>query len=312
MNRMLASRAFTPGPSPLYADGLPSLELYERAAALLPMGAWSCDLRDDRLTWTGGVFDLFGLSLDKVPERLAVVEMYDEESRELLERSRSHAIRTRSGFSLDASIIRADGAQRWIRITAATQHANGYAVALFGMKQDITEDRARWERLRARAECDPLTGIGNRAAFQRFLDGDESAPALDRVGALLLLDMDGFKQINDGWGHAAGDAALVALGERLRKAFPQAHLVCRIGGDEFAILLPPAISRDAAEADISARIGRLLAPVEWDGHALPISLSAGLAFVSEDVGPDPQELFVAADRALYSAKAGASAVRIRA
>ena len=306
MNQTLAMRAFDVGSTVSNDDGPDALELYDHAASLVAMGAWSCDLESERLVWTGGVFDIFGLSREQNLERQAIVGVYGELSRELLERKRSHAIETCSGFSLDASIVRPDGTERWIRITAATRSSNGRAKSLYGMKQDITEDHVRWEALRAQAECDPLTGVANRARFQRFLEQPSDETALDRVGALILFDMDGFKQINDWWGHAAGDACLVAFGQRLRKAFPQARLVSRIGGDEFAVLLPPVSSRSATAIAVRSLIGNLLCPVPWNGDLLPLGVSAGLAFASEQTDLDPQELFTAADRALYNAKEDAS------
>lgn len=303
---MLASRALGSGAVGSNDNGWSPLQPGEPVTAFAPIGAWSCDLRNDRLTWTGGVFEIFGLATDRTPDRRATLDMYCEESRELLEWHRARAIETCSCFAIEARILRTDGSERWMRITAATQHVGGRAEALFGMKQDITEDRARWDLLRAQAECDALTGLANRVPFQRFLDQPSNAPALSRVGALLLLDMDGFKKLNDGWGHAAGDACLVALGKRLRLAFPHADLISRIGGDEFAILLPPTRSQDRTEAQVRSAINTLIAPVVWDGHRLPIGLSAGLAFVSPDIEADPQHLFIAADQALYSSKASRS------
>jgi diguanylate cyclase (GGDEF)-like protein/PAS domain S-box-containing protein len=310
MNQILAIGSFQAG-SAAASDADPDpLELYDNAASLVTMGAWSCDLESERLTWTGGVFDIFGLSRQQTLDRAAAVEFYGEQSRDLLERKRSHAIETRSGFSLDANIIRPDGTERWIRITAATRSSNGRARTLYGMKQDITEDHARWEALRAQAECDPLTGVANRARFQRFLDQPGDEAALDHVGALILFDLDGFKQVNDLWGHTAGDACLVAFGERLRKAFPQARLVSRIGGDEFAVLLPPVSSRRETEIAVRAQIGKLRRPVPWKGDLMPLGVSVGLAFAPKQTELDPQTLFAAADRALYNAKGDASAILV--
>ena len=310
MNPILARTGFDVGSAVSNDDGPNALELYDHAASLVPMGAWSCDLTSGRLAWTAGVFDIFGFSSEQALDRQAIVEVYGEQSRELLERKRSHAIETCSGFSLDANIVRPDGTERWIRITAATRSSNGRAKTLYGMKQDITEDHARWEVLRAQAECDPLTGVANRARFQRFLEQPGDMTALDRVGALILFDMDGFKQINDWWGHAAGDACLVAFGERLRKAFPQARLVSRIGGDEFAVLLPPVSSRSETECAVRSSIGDLLCPVPWNGDLLPLGVSIGLAFASQEIELDPQQLFTAADRALYNAKEHTSTVLV--
>lgn len=310
MNQLFRREAFEVGFAPSDDDVPNSLELYDEAASLVSTGAWSCDLSSERLAWTGGVFDIFGLANERAPERQEIVEMYGEESRELLERRRSHAIETCSGFSLDASIVRPDGVERWIRITAATRSSNGRAERLYGMKQDVTDDLARWEALRAQAECDPLTGVANRACFQRFLERRNDEPSLDRVGALVLFDMDGFKQVNDWWGHAAGDACLSTFGERLRKTFPHAHLVSRIGGDEFAVLLPPDSSRSETEAAVRSIIGNLLSPVPWNGDLVPLGVSVGLAFAAEEAALNPQELFLSADRALYNAKESTMSVLV--
>ena len=294
------------------SDGPHPMELYDSAAALVPMGAWSCDLASERLTWTNGVFDIFGLAANQPLCRRDTVEFYDEQSRSLLERKRKQAIDTRSGFTLDARIIRPNGAKRWIRITAATRGSNGRAETLFGMKQDVTEDRARWDALRAQAECDPLTGVANRVRFQRFLDGCDEETTSGRVGALALFDVDDFKRLNDSRGHAAGDACLIALGERLRRAFPQAQLVSRIGGDEFAVLLPCTRSRAETELAVESLMASLLRPVRWQGDLLSLNVSVGLAFRADTDEFDAQQLYVAADEALYNAKATGTTTLARA
>jgi hypothetical protein len=104
------------------------------------------------------------------------------------------AIESQTGFSLDANIQRPDGTERWIRITAAVRSSDGRAVALYGMKQDITEDHARWEILRSQAECDPLTGVAKRVRFQRFLENPVDEPLLANTGLLMLFDLDGFSK----------------------------------------------------------------------------------------------------------------------
>jgi len=302
MNQMAAQSTFAADVRGFDDDCSERLGLYEHAAALVPMGAWSCDLASERLSWTDGVFDIFGLSRDDALDRRATVELFSEESRELLERKRAQAIATRSGFALDAHIVRPDGDERWIRITAATRGSNGRAETLYGMKQDITAERARWDALRAQAEHDPLTGVANRTRFQRFLDQPNDEASAASTDAIILFDMDNFKLINDSWGHAAGDACLVAFAKRLRNAFAHAHLVSRIGGDEFAVLLPQSGSRGEMEYGVDALIGSLLAPVPWQGDFLRLSVSVGLAFASREGTRDPQRLFIAADDSLYSSK----------
>ncbi|WP_447526823.1 GGDEF domain-containing protein [Parasphingorhabdus sp. NYA22] len=298
----LNSKNFNNATSTNLDKRLGSLDLFDQAAPLVSIGAWSCDLANERLDWTDGVFDIFGLTSVDALDRESAIELYSEESRELLERKRSQAIEKRAGFTLDASIVRPDGIERWIRITAATRGSNGRTEMLFGMKQDITDDRMRWELLRAQAECDPLTGVANRTRFQRFLDQSSNGVALDDIGTLILFDIDDFKQINDRWGHAAGDACLVNLADNLRKAFINAHLVSRIGGDEFAVLLPSSISRAQTKVELQSLIGSLLRPIQWNGCLLTLKVSVGFAFACKDGKYNPQTLFNTADEALYCAK----------
>ncbi len=155
--------------------------------------------------------------------------------------------------------------------------------------------------LRQAAATDPLTGLLNRRAFaERF--GQELAVArrAGRPFALVLLDVDQFKTINDQHGHAAGDAALVALGGALGGAVREVDTVARIGGDEFALLL-----RDTDDAGARDTARRVLALVS--DHGLP-ALSAGAAVYGPD-GVTMDDLVRAADVALYAAKRSPQAQR---
>ncbi|PNU06615.1 GGDEF domain-containing protein [Novosphingobium guangzhouense] len=284
--------------------------LVSQAAALVGLSAWSCDLASEQLQWTDGVFDIFGLARDTHFERRDTVALYCEESREIMLRLRAQAIETCSGFSMEAQIRQPGGDIRWLRLAANTRMENGRAVQLYGMKQDITQERLRWEQLRHLAENDPLTGLGNRARFQsEFLDLPTGSDRLARIGALAMFDLNDFKGINDRWGHAAGDACIARFGERLAGAFPGARLIARIGGDEFAALLPASVPATALEAVVRRRINRLVTRVEWQGTLIPIGVSAGLAFTCGS----PAATFAAADAALYAAKrSGRNVLRVAA
>ena len=174
--------------------------------------------------------------------------------------------------------------------------AIGIAFVTLAMVRERTE-----RRLRAMANCDPLTGIGNRRAF---MDGAQALLAqcagAGRPAALLLCDLDHFKRLNDRHGHAVGDAALVAFGRVLAQGIRQ-HDVCgRIGGEEFACLLPGADA--AVAAQVAERIRRRCSELMPDPERR-FSVSIGVAGV-EQAGYELLRLLAQADEALYRAKAG--------
>ena len=163
------------------------------------------------------------------------------------------------------------------------------------------ELRATQLQLETMAYNDALTDLPNR---RRFNDELHRLAALGRRGgapfALLLIDLDRFKHINDTLGHDAGDALLVAAAERLRAAVRQTDCVARLGGDEFAVLLTPA--SDAIVGDVAQRIvDSMRAPIEFGTHAMHVSASIGAAVAWRD-GVDTDALYKKADTALYCAK----------
>lgn len=110
----------------------------DAAAPLALAAAWRCDLADDSLTWSPGVFDLFGIEPGTRIDRQDAVAMYCEESREVLEQLRAEAIATCGSFTFEARIRRLDGQMRWMRVTADVAAKDGRAAYLYGLKQDIT------------------------------------------------------------------------------------------------------------------------------------------------------------------------------
>ncbi|WP_206240529.1 GGDEF domain-containing protein [Novosphingobium terrae] len=278
--------------------------LLARATAMAGIGAWSCELADTALSWTPAVFELFGFSPEHRLDRREAVEFYAEESRAMMERLRAEALTHARPFTMEAQIMRADGTQRWMRLTADVMRENGRITHLYGLKQDITEEKKRWEALRRLAENDPITGLANRAVYEtRFLNAPMVQPAIAPLGALILFDLDRFKQVNDHFGHAAGDACLKAAARRLAAAFPDAPLVARIGGDEFAVLTDASVAPFALERRVTRVLTDLARPILWRGHRLAFGASAGMALVEDPHRYDAGALFAIADEALYAAKA---------
>ncbi len=159
------------------------------------------------------------------------------------------------------------------------------------------------DALRHEAMHDAMTGLMNRKAATKVLDG-ELARAL-RNGShlsLVVLDLDHFKRINDSLGHAAGDAVLMATAERLRGAVRGYDVVSRFGGEEFVFVLPECPANGAMAA--SERIRRIVAdtPITYGRHMLPVTASIGVASTDQSRSASAAELFAAADSALYRAK----------
>ena len=278
-----------------------SQQIFEHASAAARIGVWECDLSDNSLTWSDVVYDLFDLPRGSVPDRADTIECYSVESRNALQAVRSQAIAERSGFTLDAEIVTPKGRRRWIRLTATVQCENDVPTRIFGMKQDITEEKILSDRTRHLAEFDSMTGLANRHQFQDRLAAvkDGARPPL---GALLLVDLDGFKQINDTFGHALGDLCLAEMAQRLGAACQDAELVARIGGDEFAVLLGDHHDGAGLEVYAARIVEALNRPVYCGGELLAVSASVGIAVArSEDCVPS--DLFRKADHALYAAKA---------
>ncbi len=152
------------------------------------------------------------------------------------------------------------------------------------------------------ANHDGLTHLLNRRTFENHLSGFvESNLADDIHGAVLLLDLDGFKEINDRLGHQTGDRVLQGIADQLTRSAPEAAVVARLGGDEFAVLIPDVGSEESTMAIVEQLRDELTRPIVVDGFPLSVGVSIGLAFVPIH-GRTPEDLLSSADVAMYRAK----------
>ena len=168
--------------------------------------------------------------------------------------------------------------------------------------RDVTDRKTLENELRHQAFHDPLTNLPNRAMFQERL---ESALAVtQRSGertAVMFIDLDRFKVINDSLGHNVGDELLIALAERLENTAPEGALVARFGGDEFTLLVPIVESQETLTALAHHILGELRGPVKLMGHNTIVTASIGIS-MSRDRAKNPRELIRSADIALSHAK----------
>jgi diguanylate cyclase (GGDEF)-like protein/PAS domain S-box-containing protein len=210
----------------------------------------------------------------------------------------------------EVRVRHADGSWRWIELTAANQLADPNLGGVVLNFRDVSERRQLTEQLRHQALHDPLTGLANRALFrnlvQHALAGSERhfTPS-----AVLYLDLDGFKQVNDRLGHGAGDQLLVEVAQRLRGSLRSEDTAARLGGDEFAVLLDRA--DQAAAVHVGQRVlASLRLPLDIRGERVEVGGSLGVA-VSDEGTEGAEELIRHADLAMYFAKEdGKGGVRV--
>jgi diguanylate cyclase (GGDEF)-like protein/PAS domain S-box-containing protein len=199
-------------------------------------------------------------------------------------------------------LMRADGT--FCHVTDTVSPVLETAGVLSGMVivfHDVTRDVDRTRDLQHRATCDPLTGLSNRAEFEeRLRTVLGKTRHLDRPAAVIAIDLDRFKAVNDAGGHAAGDAVLCKVAEECRRAVRATDIVARLGGDEFGIILDNCPEDRAA--DIGQQLLRALNPMEleWKGSRYTIGASIGLA-MNRDMA-DEKSWLHAADEACYIAK----------
>lgn len=172
--------------------------------------------------------------------------------------------------------------------------------------QDITQRRLTREELERRATLDPLTGAANRHTFERTLrrmlaQAGRGGPGL----ALLFVDLDDFKGVNDTHGHLAGDHLLRTVAARIQARLRETDLLARLGGDEFALLLHNVADAQAADAVAHDILRALSEPVEFEGLHLVVGASVGGCLAPPPAGgpaPDVDQLLHRADQAMYHAK----------
>lgn len=197
----------------------------------------------------------------------------------------------------------ADGDYRWIESRYnPIRDSSGAVIEIEGILVDITERKNGEETIAALARTDALTNLANRRTFLERLD---QLVATTKRGAspfaVLSLDLDHFKEINDTLGHPTGDLLLQAVGERLRKLVRETDLVARFGGDEF-MLLQSDVDDPAAAGALAEKIRAVIAaPVQINGNSLRVTASIGIATFSPEIG-DAEALIEQADVALYRAK----------
>jgi diguanylate cyclase (GGDEF)-like protein/PAS domain S-box-containing protein len=276
---------------------------YASTVELAAMGISHIDL-SGRFIWCNGrLREMLGYDNDEMLA-LTIWDISHPEDAHMADRDRPrlHAGEIET-LTLEKRCLRKDSTAIWVRITTATRRTADnrlmYDVAIL---EDITTRKSAEARVKYLATHDELTGLPNRTLFAELLEhAIETAKRYDRRCAVLFIDLDRFKIVNDSLGHEAGDLLLQEVASRLRQCIRKSAVVGRLGGDEFVVLLEELPSSEAA-AEVARRVlASMHTPVNIMGHECRVTVSIGIATYPDDAADAPT-LMKHADLAMYLAK----------
>ena len=273
--------------------------LFDRAQALAHIGGWEWDVADDRMYLTDEALRILGTgeSTDTVDRFLARVR---EGDRRRVRVAMDQAVSEGRHIDLEVATTRDDGRAVWVRLIGEADGTQPLRTRVTGTLQDITERRHAEETLRVQSRTDPLTGLLNRDAALYELQNRLVDPTQASL-AVLYVDLDRFKVVNDVLGHGAGDRLLASAGRRIQRAVGSEGLIARFGGDEFLV-----ICSTGDDAERPQRLAESILDVFGDlfrleGEEFTVTTSIGIAQAPQD-GDVAQALIQNADVAMYDSK----------
>lgn len=284
------------------AEAILELKKIHRIARI---GSWRVIREGLYTTWSDEMHALFGCDPNLFVSSFdALVGLLAEGDRAIFADAFDEVIRHQKGVSIEVRGFPGSGEDRWFWIDLQPEgDADGGVYAVRGICQEITERKSAFERIRHLARHDPLTGLANRAHLNEQLEHILTNAARGReTVAILCIDLDGFKSVNDLYGHAAGDEVLREMARRLSSHIRESDVIARIGGDEFIVIQSTGTQPDAATSLAQRLLTDVSDSLLIKGHAeIALSTSIGIALFPDDA-TTPDDLLARADRALYMVK----------
>ena len=264
-------------------------------------GTWRLCLADNHLEWSDQVYAIHEVPKGQEEMLEDALSFYPPSDRAILSAAIDQAISTGRSYDLEVDFITAKGRPRRVRAMGEVELDHGKPVALIGVFQDVTERYRLEQALIHKANTDELTGIASRRRFNESFDAKTYAPRISGQDvALILIDLDRFKEANDRFGHAVGDELLMKTGKVLTAPWLKDSFAARLGGDEFVLL----ITDTRLVANLEATIDRLLVNLRLAPSTAPdfaVSGTIGAVRIG-DPTMDRERATGHADRALYKAK----------
>ena len=276
---------------------------------------WEWDIKKQRVNWSPELLNLFMLQNNHIIKNHdAILEFVAPEDRSAVALALQKLFEKHHDFEIEYKIICPDNTERYIQEKAEIiKDSEGNPASIIGALQDITHRKLAEQEVKFLAYYDSLTGLPNRASFAEHLERAlKKSKRNSAQAAILFLDLDNFKRVNDSLGHSAGDKLLQIVAKSLLSSLRESDAlgrddeeltrpIARLGGDEFTILLDNNINAEGAQKVAQRIIKALNAPVEIESQEVPLSVSIGIAMYPDD-GKDTLNLLKNADTAMYHAK----------
>ncbi|WP_326519751.1 bifunctional diguanylate cyclase/phosphodiesterase [Xanthomonas euroxanthea] len=276
-------------------------ELLNRVSALGKIGGCEIEVDTRRMQWTEECYRIHGLRKENITLEQAL-SLYTQDSRDAFEAA---LLRISDGGlpeQLELCFYRNSGQRIWVQVLIELDRREGLPPRFVALFRDVTREREANERIELLAHYDRLTGLPNRFLLREQAENAiREAHERGQILAMLLIDLDGFKSINDSFGHATGDNLLKLASARLHQHLRNSDLFGRFSDDEFIVLL-----RDLSEPEDAGHVARKLIsalgePLRKDHVTLKLGASIGIALQGEGLS-DFDSLLRAADAAMYAAK----------
>lgn len=284
----------------LYDELQETTRTLQKAQSVANVGSWKLSMSNRRLTLSDEAYKILGVPIGTLLTFRAFLRCVVIDDRKVAIRAWKNAL---AGESVDFEHrVNVPGDVKWARQKIEVMFVAGAPSVAIGSVQDITQSKVSEERIQFLAFHDTLTKLPNRRLAKDHMDlAMAYADRLRAKAAVLFIDLDKFKSINDSLGHQAGDDLLVGVANRLRECVRDTETICRQGGDEFLIILNAVPDTDAISKVADKILEKMAVPFNLEGHQVFSGMSIGVAVYPDD-GNDFEILVKAADTAMYHAK----------
>ena len=266
---------------------------------------WEGDLLNKKRFFSEKVYDILGYKALEMEEIDAWFGIVHPEDIEWVKKGIKQQIEEKTVVkAFEYRVKCKDGNYKWLLSNTKCEFdENGIATAVFGAFTDITKLKDQQQKINTLAYYDCVTGLPNRVMLSEVVSTEiENCDKVNNKFALIFIDLDNFKFINDSYGHMAGDKLLMEVGKRLKETLNEYMMAFRLGGDEFIILIKAILDKEEAEIHSKALLESLANPVSIDGNMFHVTHSSGIVLYPEN-GINFDELLKNADTAMYISKA---------